>query len=270
VSEYINIQVSHLVAEIALNRPEKRNALNDQAIGELASALIRLDSDPSVRAIVLHGEGTSFCAGYDLAHDSEPIAGVDNWRRQFAFENRMFWALWESRLPVIAAVQGHAIGLGCDLAAVATITLAERSARFSMPEVRFEMAPSFVVLPWLAGGKRSAEFMLTGDSVPADEAVGLGIVTRVVDDGEALSEARTLARKLVKLPPEGLAIAKAQWRGALEAQGIRTGIAHATELAALSAVHESEEARQFKTIIAEQGLRAAFAWRDAQFERSGS
>jgi enoyl-CoA hydratase/carnithine racemase len=260
-------QANH-IAEIVLQRPEKRNALDDETIRDLGVILGEIDADAQARVVVLRGEGPSFCSGYDLSHESGPITGVNGWRRQFAFENRTFWALWEMRVPVIAAVQGHALGLGCDLASTATITLAERSAKFSMPEVRFEMAPSFLVLPWVAGAKRAAEFLLTGDSISADDARELGIVTRVVDDGAAAEATHTLARKLVKIPPEGLAIAKAQWRSSIEAQGLRSGIAQATELAALCAVHESDEARQFNERVASEGLRAAFAWRDSRFEET--
>jgi enoyl-CoA hydratase len=253
------------IAHITLSRPEKRNALDNATLAALADAIRAADRDLDVRVAILDGDGPSFCSGFDLTA-GESFEGVDGWRRQFSFENETFWALWDARIPVIAAVQGHAIGLGCDLAAVATITLAEESARFSMPEVRFEMAPSFTILPWIGHAKKSAEFMLTGRSVTAAAAVEMGIATRVVPDGASRAEALDLARELVKIPQESLAIAKQQWRTSVEAQGLRASIGMSTELAALCAVHESPEAAEFNRILADEGARAAFSWRDAHFE----
>lgn len=257
------------IAHLALNRPDKRNALDNATLTELGAAIRNADRDPEVRVIVLTGEGPSFCSGYDLTA-GEKFEGVDGWRRQFAFENETFWAIWEARVPVVAAVQGHAIGLGCDLAAIATITLAEEAAKFSMPEVRFEMAPSFTILPTIAHAKQSAEFMLTGRSITADAAVTMGLATRVVPDGAGREEALAVAAELVKIPQESLAIAKQQWRTSIEARGLRSSIAMSTELAALCAVHESPEAAEFNAVLAERGARAAFAWRDAHFAGDGS
>jgi enoyl-CoA hydratase/carnithine racemase len=265
-SPTVTLEVNRHVGELTLRRPERRNALDDATLTELMRLLEIVEDDRDIRVVVLRGEGKSFCAGYDLNHDDGPIVGVDGWRRQFHFENRVFWKLWDLRVPTIAAVHGHAIGLGCDLAATSMVTLAEQSAKFSMPEVRFEMAPSFLVLPWLGSPKKMTEFLLTGDSVMGDAAVELGIATRIVDDGTVAEEAMALARRLVKIPPEGLAIAKAQWRAVLESQGLRQGMSHIVELAALCGVHESEESRQFNEVMARDGLRAAIAWRDQHFE----
>ena len=203
MSEHVRIDSSGGVLAITLARPERRNAITVAMYAELADAISSAQQDPSLRLITLRGEGEDFTAGNDLAdflaampRDGEEIAV---WR--------LLRALAGNELPLIAAVHGNAIGIGTTLLLHCDFVLAEEGTRFSLPFVDLGLVPeaaSSLLMPRLAGRRRSARYLLLAEPFGPDEALEWGLVSKVVPAGgldEALSE--TAAALLAK-PAEAL------------------------------------------------------------------
>jgi enoyl-CoA hydratase/carnithine racemase len=254
---------------ITLNRPEKLNAASDALMIELRSAIEMFDRDESVRVLVITGAGRAFCAGFDLGQDLQGDRlrprSIEEWRAHFQLENAVFWSIWTSRLPVIAAVNGYCLGLGCDLAAICDLTIASEIAEFGEPEVFFQTTSQYLVLPWVIGLKKSKEIMLLGERFSARDAQGIGLVNRVVAPDELMAATDEIALKLAKMPPTAVSVIKEQLHATLEAQGFRTAVNRSTDLATLLVLAESEEAQEFFKVASSEGLKAAFRWRDARF-----
>ncbi len=188
------------VARLRLNRPDARNALNTPLRKALAEAVRELDDDDSVRCAIVCGAGSSFAAGADLKEIVElGPAGV--WRLAVP----RFWKVIAGfSKPLIAAVNGPALGGGCELALHADIILAARSARLGQPEIRVGIMPGGGASQRLMraiGKYRAMKLMLTGDPVTADEAFAMGMVSEVVADEDLDARAVAMAAQIAALPP---------------------------------------------------------------------
>jgi methylglutaconyl-CoA hydratase len=173
------------VRVLELNRPEKRNALNDELIAGLKNALRGADADESLRAIVIRGAGKDFCSGADLAA-IQKIAGAtyeENVEdaRQLA---ELFELIRKVRVPVIAAVHGRALAGGCGLASACDLVIATRTAKFGYPEVKIGFVPAMVaaILRRNLGEKRSFEMLTQGFEFSAEEANAIGLVNDLFED----------------------------------------------------------------------------------------
>jgi 2-(1,2-epoxy-1,2-dihydrophenyl)acetyl-CoA isomerase len=201
------------VAYLTLNRPEALNAITPAQRDRLISLLTEASADPSVRAVVLTGTGRGFCAGADLrggGAGEERIAGdVARVIRQGA--QRLIAAVLDCEKPVIAAVNGTAAGLGAHLALACDLVLAAESAKFIEVFVRRGLVPDgggAYLLPRLIGPRRAKELMFFGDALTAPDAERLGLVNRVVPDGELEKTAREWAERLATGPTRALALTK--------------------------------------------------------------
>lgn len=180
-------------AYLTLNRPEKRNALNDSLIASLKEGLQKADEDENVRAVVVRGAGKDFCSGADLSA-LQKIS--ENSREENVADARSLMELYllirNVRVPVIAAVHGRALAGGCGLATACDIVLAGRSARFGYPEVKIGFVPAMVtaILRRNLSEKRSFELLTQGFEFSADEALAMGLVNRVFDDGTFETEVK--------------------------------------------------------------------------------
>ncbi|MFJ9470597.1 enoyl-CoA hydratase/isomerase family protein [Streptomyces caniferus] len=201
------------VSWITLNRPEAMNALTWEQRERLIRLLSEASSDPDVRAVVLTATGRGFCAGADLRgapSSHERVAGdVARMIRDGA--QRLITAVLDCEKPVVAAVNGTAAGLGAHLALACDLVLAAESARFIEVFVRRGLVPDgggAYLLPRLIGPQRAKELMFFGDALPATEAARLGLVNRVVGDGELEKTAREWAERLAAGPTRALALTK--------------------------------------------------------------
>jgi enoyl-CoA hydratase len=191
------------VAVVTLNRPKVLNALNNQTLAELASCMTALKADDSVRAIILTGAGEkSFVAGADINELAalSPVEGQAHARRgQLIFD-----AIEQMGKPVIAAINGFALGGGCELAMACTIRIAADTARFGQPEINLGLLPGYAGsqrLPRLVGKGIAMEILLTGDMVSAARAYEIGLVNKVVPAAELMAEATKLAQTLAAKAP---------------------------------------------------------------------
>src|SRR6266705_1849939 len=202
----ILLEVSEGVALVTLNRPERLNAYTPTMGHELAEAFAACDADDAVRAIVVTGAGRGFCAGADLARggasfDRDAAAEYERgtpadepWRKP-----RRAVAAWDVRKPIIAAINGAAVGVGATLPMQWDIRIAAESARIGFVFVRRGVVPEALstwTLPRLVGMSRAAELLLTGRMLSAREALEFGLVSRVVPDPELLPTARAMAAEI--------------------------------------------------------------------------
>ena len=192
------VKVSEGVGTVTINRPDKLNALNATAKSELREAITALRDDPAVGAIVITGAGEkSFVAGTDI----EELAALDQKSgEEFSRGGQTVFDLIEQcGKPVIAAVNGYALGGGCELALACTLRIASDRARFGQPEVNLGVIPGYggtQRLPRLIGKGKALEMMLTGTPVNADDALRIGLVNSVVPHAELATAAGTMARTL--------------------------------------------------------------------------
>ena len=207
----IRFEVTDGVALIELHRPEAMNTFTGQMGIELGQAYLRCDEDDTVRVVVLTGAGSAFCAGADLSEGAETFANQRETRPDFT-ASPVSPAAFAIRKPVIAALNGHAIGIGLTLALQCDLRFFAQEARYGVLQVRRGVMPdaqSHWTLPRLVGIARAAEILLTGRKFNGDEAVSLGIANRALPAHEVLSNALALARELaIETAPLSVAFSK--------------------------------------------------------------
>ncbi len=199
------------IARITINRPEKRNALNDAAIAALKDALRLADQDESVRAVILAGAGADFCSGADLeALLKISKASVADNLEDARSLMELFMLIRLVRIPVIAAVKGRALAGGCGLATSCDIILAQRSARFGYPEVRLGFVPAMVmaILRRSVSEKRAFELVTLGADFSSDEAAGLGLVNHVFEDTVFEAEVERFAGQFARVSRSAVSLTK--------------------------------------------------------------
>ncbi|MFQ5515422.1 MAG: enoyl-CoA hydratase/isomerase family protein [Myxococcota bacterium] len=193
------LEESDGTALLTLNRPEKRNALSRALREEIVQRLEVLERSESVRAVVLTGAPPAFCAGFDR---SEFAGG--GMAEVFVEATEYHHRVYTFPRPLIAAVNGPALGGGCDLAAMCDFRLASTAAVFGQPQVRFGAPAAYDLTRAVLGMGAAREMCLTGRSYNAQEALAIGFVNRVLEPAELLEAARTVAREIAALP-EGMA-----------------------------------------------------------------
>jgi enoyl-CoA hydratase/carnithine racemase len=214
VEDRVSISVADHIALVTLTRPEKHNALDVAMFNAIAAAAERVAAEPGVRAVVLHGEGPSFCSGLDVAGvmASQPNSDalmaplrepVPNWFQRTVYR----WL--EVPVPVIAAIHGHCLGGGLQIALAADIRFATPDSKLSVLEVKWGLIPDMAItrtLPRLVGIDVAKELAFTGMIVSGAEAGELGLVTHVVDD--PLEAARSLAAEVAGRSPDAVGAMK--------------------------------------------------------------
>lgn len=205
----IKIEKRNGIGYLVLNRPEVRNAINQQMIDEIRDALRDMDKDPEVRVLIITGEGKAFQAGADIA-ELRAMSPVEllRWNEGIV---RINAALEKLRQPVIAAINGAAMGGGLELAISCTLRVMGASAKVGLPEVKLGIIPGTggtQRLPRLIGKGRAAELILTGDPIGADEALAMGLVNQVVPDDQVVPSAEALAARMMINAPVAVEMAK--------------------------------------------------------------
>lgn len=251
----VRLEVADGVAELVIDRPAKHNAVTPAMAAELAAHARRIDEDGAIRAVLLRGAGTrAFCAGSDL----NALAGYpDAW----SFRNRVVYeaAIRDIRKPVVVALKGWALGGGMEMALAADLRIAARSTRIGFPEVTRGWVGgggASQMLPRLVGYGQAMRLLLTGEQIDAEEALRLGLVEQVVEDGAEDEAARAICRKLAGFSPVAVQAVKAAVRQALEAP-LSAGLAYENEMNVLC----------FAAGDHLEGIRAFAEKRAAEFKR---
>jgi enoyl-CoA hydratase len=259
------------VRRLTMNRPEKLNALTHELVEGLSAALADAATDRDVRVVVLRGAGRAFCAGFDLDEDAESGShDVARWREALAADVVRMLEVFDHPKPVIAEVQGYCLAGGCELMMMCDVAIAADDAVFGEPEIRFGSGVVTMVMPWLIGARRAKELLLTGeDRIPADEALRIGLVNRVVPRDRLSEEALAFANDVAKLDPVAISLTKRSINRSMDVAGFREALRANVDLDAIIEAAEVEERKEFNRIRAESGLKAAIAWRDARFRTPG-
>jgi len=253
-------------AWITLNRPEKLNALNKAVVDGLFAAMRAALEDDSVKVVVLTGAGRAFSAGYDIGEEvADKIEGAERWHRVLEHDVNLTMELWGLQKPTIAAVRGWCLAGACELAMACDLIVAAEDARFGEPEIRYGSGPVALVMPFVLGQKKTNELLFTGDTIDAQEAHRLGLVNRVVPKEELEGAVEELVRKIAPTPLPTLRLTKLALTRAYEAMGIRAAVQANLDLSAILNAVDTPEQREFDRIAAEQGLKAALAWRDSRY-----
>ena len=270
--QYIQYEASDGVGLVALDRPEKLNALSRELQAELVDCMQRADDDPDVRVMTLTGNGRAFCAGYDItppATQEEQRAAQerrDNIRadihRMKQTPNTMAQILNLSK-PVIAGIHGYCIAGGTDLAMHCDISIAADDAQLGFPPVRSMGTPPTHMWTYMVGPQWAKWFLLTGESVSGKRAAEIGLVWKSVPRDELGEAVEALAATMARIPWELLAANKSIVNRALELMGRNTLQHIAAETDAVA--HQAPIVKEFARRAKADGLKAALDWRDGPF-----
>jgi enoyl-CoA hydratase len=203
--ENLRLAVADRIGTVTIHRPDKLNALNSATIDELDRAIIALVAAPDVAAIIVTGAGRAFAAGADIAELSayDPAGARALSRRG----QEVFSRVESSHKPVVAAVNGFALGGGCELAMACHVRLASDLAKFGQPEVKLGLIPGYggtQRLPRLVGPGHAAQLLLTGEIIDANEAARIGLVNRVVPAADLMITTEALVRQMIANAPLAL------------------------------------------------------------------
>ncbi len=234
------------IAVVTINRPDTLNALNAQVFSDLAALLEVLRTDDTIRAVIITGAGPkAFVAGADIRE----LADVDSAQGEAlsARGQAVFRGLERLQKPVIAAVNGFALGGGCELAMACHLRLAAPTAKFGQPEVKLGLIPGYggtVRLPRLVGRGRALDLLLTARVIDAEEALRIGLVDRLVAADALLDEARTVARTILAMGPQAVALCLATVDRGLDLDLDAALAAEASAFGAVCATDDKTEGTQ--------------------------
>lgn len=210
--EYRNIKVDirpDRIGVITLNRPEKRNAISIQMRQEISRCLYQWREASCIGLVIFTGAGSSFSAGFDLREFENP----DCFPELLKSSTQYHLDIWSFPKPVIAAVNGPAMGGGFDLATLCDIRLCSKSASFGHPEIKFGAPPIFTPLRWIIGEGRTRELCLTGRKINAEEAFQIGLVSQVLSKDELLEHSLRMGKTILETPDEALKFTKEYFIG---------------------------------------------------------
>lgn len=223
--EFLIYEQDGPIVTLTMNQPERRNPLfGKDAVAGFLAAIERIHDDRGVRCVILTGAGPSFSAGGDIREMKRMAAEVSEMDIRHEYRRgiqRVSLALFDLEVPVIAAVNGHAIGAGLDLACLCDIRIASEKAKFAESFVRLGIIPGdggAWLLPRIVGMSRAAELAFTGDTIDAQQALAWNLVSRVVPHEELMTAARELAGRIAQNPSHGLRLAKRLMREAIHAR----------------------------------------------------
>ena len=254
------------IAWVTLNRPVVLNAVNWSIRRRLMWALRQAEGDDEVRVVILTGAGRAFCAGGDIQsappEDDEPTPGG----------MEIFMTIWSMPKPVIAAVRGHAVGQGCELAGICDLTIATEDAKFGEIQIRHGFGPPLLISPYLVGLKQAKELLLLGEIVDAHEAMRLGLVNRVVPDDRLEAEAEAMAHKIAGLPQRAVKTNKLLVNRVYELAGFRDALDYRDDplIKALNQREGDTDLNEHLRILRERGWEAFRRSRDAMYQEHES
>ncbi len=253
------------VRRFTLNRPSKRNALNDALRGALFDALRDGDRSRDCSVMVIRGAGQSFCAGYDLGSPNSnverAIARQDGWWSRHVVNN--WFEMWDMATPIIGQVHGYCLAGGSELAAACDLLYVAEDAQIGYPPVRLMSPPDMQWQPWLMGMRRGMEMLLTGDAITGVDAVACGAANRAFPLDQLESEVLKVAERVSLVPKDLLTLNKRAGHRQMEAMGIRAGIRAGADIQAMG--FHQESSKSYMRSFAEKGVRAALSERDRAF-----
>lgn len=276
-TETLTFAVADRVARITLNRPDKRNALTPATLAELSDALLEADDRTDVHAIVLSGAGKDFCAGYDLAGAYAGFGGADEpsyrsvngtidddtWQLEQTQKKTI--AMFDIHKPVIAQVQGNCLAGGTDLALMCDMVVAADDAKIGFPAARANGTPPQNMFLYHCGPQWAKRLLMTGDWISGRDAARIGLVMESAPAAELAQVVDALAHRVALVDAELLSAHKRVINFGLELQGARTLQRVAAEADARAHLSRGPRRSQFRSDMADHGLKTALRNRDEAF-----
>ncbi|MGE5342842.1 MAG: enoyl-CoA hydratase-related protein [Candidatus Omnitrophota bacterium] len=223
--EILKLDVTGTIATVTVSRPKALNALNSHFFREMNAMLAEIKERNDIRVLIITGEGKAFVAGADI---SEMVDMTPEQAREFSRTGQhTFRSLELLEIPVIAAINGFALGGGCELAMSCDIRIASSKAKFGQPEVNLGLIPGYAGtqrLPRLAGLGNALHLLMTGDMIPAEEALRMGLVQRVVEPDQLMDAVMQVAQKIAAKGPQAIRLVKQVTRQGL-LEGFENGCA---------------------------------------------
>lgn len=263
------------INRITLNRPEKRNALNNELRGEVFDALEKADMDKDIRVTIIRGAGSCFSAGYDLSRDlredrpwftSPEISTRDlSWARHVT---EGWFKMWDMAKPIIAQVHGYCLAGGSELATACDLVYVAEDAQIGYPAIRSMMTPDLQYPVWVMGMRAAMEFMLTGSAISGKEAVRVGFANRAFPVEILEKEVLKMSKSVANIPPDLQILNKKSVHQAMEVMGIRTAIRAGHFIHSLGAYTNTN--REFFTQVYKEGLKKALNDRDGKWGDYGT
>ncbi len=260
-------QPDDYIRRITLNRPDKRNAMNNELRGEVFDALYAADADDNVRVTIIRGAGPAFCSGYDLAADlseEQPWrtpGGEGQWARHVVDG---WFQIWDMKKPVIAQVHGFCLAGGSELAAACDLLYVADTAQIGYPAIRSMASPDMQYQPWMMGMRASMEFMLTGDALSGEDAVACGFANRCYPEAELEDSVLKIAGRVAKIPSDLQHLNKRTVHRAMDIMGIRAGIRAGTDVHALG-WHQQSSKDYMRQLREGPRVKEALKARDSKF-----
>ena len=257
--EFVAYEETDGAAIVTIDRPDKLNALNQQALDEIETCLDRAGRADDVRVVVLRGNEKAFSSGYDIGGDEDvsELTVADWLERMRSYP--LLPEIYEHDLPVIAAVDGYALAGGCNLALVCDLTIATERAQLGYSDARMGGLPAHFIHPFVMGSlKHARELFYSGKMIDGAEAARMGMVNRAVPHDELMDEIWAEIEAIKKTPGPVVTITKGMLNDVMERQGFRPRGRASEFHAALTVL--SEGAKEFYEIRESEGLDAAIDW----------
>jgi enoyl-CoA hydratase/carnithine racemase len=255
------------VRRLTMNRPKTLNALDAPLIDALSVAIRAAGEDDAVRVVILRGAGRAFCSGYDLTEDADGGEhDAQAWYEELARSTERMLEFTDCPKPTIAQVHSYCLAGGTDLMLACDLAVTADDAFFGYVDIRFGSGVVSMFLPWVVGVRKAKELLFTGeDRIPADEALRIGMVNRVVSRDDLDTVTLALANEIAKNEPFVIRATKRAVNRAWDVAGFRAALAANTELDVLIETANLPARDEFRRVTNEQGLKAAIAWRDERF-----
>ncbi|WP_177194701.1 enoyl-CoA hydratase/isomerase family protein [Alteribacillus iranensis] len=270
--ETVDYEVKGNVAIVTMDRPKQINSINKQITIDVKAALDEADKNKEVHAVILTGAGNNFSAGVDLKEVFDmpsPIGEEPSevWRDHLEDMLTVSLKMWNLRMPVIAAVDGYALGGAADWVLSADVAIASDKVTFGEPEIRFGAAPPTLMMPWVLGMRKAKELLYTGDSVDAEEGHRIGVFNRVVPQEDLMEESLAMAEKMAKIPPSALKITKTTINKIYEMMNIRESLDYNLEAAiSMFFLNTEREVSDVGQAIKTEGLKKFLQEANKDFE----
>ena len=263
----VTTRIEGRIGILTFNRPHVMNAFNTGLIAATNAAMEAFQSDERVLAIVVHGAGRCFSAGFDMKESAaKGITGEAQWRKALTTDFDFIMQFWHSPKPTIAAAHGFCIAGAMEVMMACDLAVAEENTRLGEPEVRFGSGIVALLAPYATTPKNAKEILLTGnDKLSAARCYDMGLINQVVPDGQSLEAALALAHQITSASAQSVMLTKRAINRTFELAKMRDALADALETAIGIESDMSPERVAFNRIRAEDGLKAALAWRDSQF-----
>jgi enoyl-CoA hydratase/carnithine racemase len=264
-NQEILIERQGYIGYVILNRPEKLNALTWNMYALIRDAMDELEVDESVRVIIIKGAGRAFSAGFDL---NEPgLSDHQELRRGYdRIAHAARHKIWNIPKPTIAQIHGYCMGGAHDVALACDIAIATEDAKMGVPEIKFGMGATFLLMPWILGLRKTKELLLTGKTITGREAAEIGLVNYATPPEKLEEKVLAMAKELAVIPIPAMQLQKRGINRAIEISGFSAASEIWIDMTCLGSLWHSPEIDEFNQIVKEKGLKAALAWREERFE----